>query len=289
MKKFITLLLLSFLTLILVLIVRTFTYQFKKIEKTGDNEVVLTAPSEKAIRRFAGGIRIPTISNEFYEETNFGPFEEFMRYLSDSYPEVYKVMDTDTINTYGMIFHWKGKNSTLKPVLFLSHYDVVPVIGYDQSIITDTIFQLNDKPLPPIQSYAIKWDYPPFSGAVINGRIYGRGTLDMKGMLFSLMEGADNLIAEGFQPERDIWFAFGHDEEVSGRQGAVKIAEYFKNKELNFDAIYDEGGIIAAPSSAIESIKVPLGLVGTGEKGFLTLRLTIKGMGGHSSMPPEKS
>ena len=174
MKKFITLLLLSFLTLILVLIVRTFTYQFKKIEKTGDNEVVLTAPSEKAIRRFAGGICIPTISNEFYEETNFGPFEEFMRYLSDSYPEVYKVMDTDTINTYGMIFHWKGKNSTLKPVLFLSHYDVVPVIGYDQSIITDTIFQLNDKPLPPIQSYATKWDYPPFSGAVINGRIYGR-------------------------------------------------------------------------------------------------------------------
>ena len=289
MKKFITFLLLSFLTLILVLIVRTFTYQFKKIEKTGDNEVVLTAPSEKAIRRFAGGIRIPTISNEFYEETNFGPFEEFMRYLSDSYPEVYKVMDTDTINTYGMIFHWKGKNSTLKPVLFLSHYDVVPVIGYDQSITTDTIFQLNDKPLPPIQSYATKWDYPPFSGAVINGRIYGRGTLDMKCMLFSLMEGADNLIAEGFQPERDIWFAFGHDEEVSGRQGAVKIAEYFKNKELNFDAIYDEGGIIAAPSSAIESIKVPLGLVGTGEKGFLTLRLTIKGMGGHSSMPPEKS
>ena len=61
MKKFITFLLLSFLTLILVLIVRTFTYQFKKIEKTGDNEVVLTAPSEKAIRRFAGGIRIPTI------------------------------------------------------------------------------------------------------------------------------------------------------------------------------------------------------------------------------------
>lgn len=92
-----------------------------------------------------------------------------------------------------------------------------------------------------------------------------------------------------FSQKEDIWFAFGHDEEVSGRQGAVKIAEYFKNKELNFDAIYDEGGIIAAPSSAIESIKVPLGLVGTGEKGFLTLRLTIKGMGGHSSMPPEKS
>lgn len=45
----------------------------------------------------------------------------------------------------------------------------------------------------------------------------------MKCMLFSLMEGADNLIAEGFQPERDIWFAFGQDEEVSGRQGLSKL------------------------------------------------------------------
>ena len=108
-------------------------------------------------------------------------------------------------------------------------------------------------------------------------------------MLFSLMEGADNLIAEGFQPERDIWFAFGQDEEVSGRQGAFKIAGYFKQKGLCFSAVYDEGGIIAAPGSAIESIQEPLALVGVGEKGFLTLRLTIKGMGGHSSMPPSKS
>ena len=107
-------------------------------------------------------------------------------------------------------------------------------------------------------------------------------------MLFSLMEGADNLIAEGFQPERDIWFAFGQDEEVSGRQGAFKIADYMKEKGLRFDAVYDEGGIIAAPGSAMESIKEPLALVGVGEKGFLTLRLTVRGMGGHSSMPPAK-
>lgn len=292
MKRFVALLLLLFLMLILVLIARTITYKFKKIENNrNDKEVVNTTPSEKAIRRFVGGIRIPTISNESYEETNFKPFDEFMKYLANSYPEVYKVMDTDTINKYGMVFHWKGKNRNLKPILFLSHYDVVPVAGYDPStaIPADTIFQLTDKPLPPIHAYAEKWDYPPFSGAVVNGRIYGRGTLDMKCMLFSLMEGADDLITEGFQPERDIWFAFGHDEEVSGRQGALKIADYFKNRGMDFDAVYDEGGIIAAPGSAIESIKAPLGLVGVGEKGFLTLRLTVKGMGGHSSMPPKKS
>lgn len=278
--------------LALIIVVRTFTYKFGSARTTATGqEAINTTPSEKAIRRFAGGIRIPTISNEFYEQTNFKPFDEFKEYLARVYPEVYKTMETDTVNTYGLVFHWKGKNSNLKPILFLSHYDVVPVLGYDPTttVATDTVFRINDKPLPPIQSFSEKWDYSPFSGAVANGRIYGRGTLDMKVLLFSAMEGADDLISEGFQPERDIWFAFGHDEEVGGHQGAFKIADYFKQKGLSFDAVYDEGGIIAGPGSAIESINRPLALVGTGEKGVLTLQLTVRGLGGHSSMPPAKS
>lgn len=291
-KKIIIFLLVIIAILSLVFIIRTITYKFGNTANGSSNkEAVNTKPSEKAIRRFAGGIRIPTISNESYIQTNFKPFDEFKEYLAQVYPEVYRVMETHTINTYGLVFHWKGKNSSLKPILFLSHYDVVPVIGYDPAMIdtSDTILQINDKPIPPIQSISDKWDYPPFSGAVANGRIYGRGTLDMKVMLFSLMEGADNLIAEGFQPERDIWFAFGHDEEVSGRQGALKIADYFKQKGLRFDAVYDEGGIIASPGSAMKMIQKPMALVGIGEKGFLTLQLTVKGIGGHSSMPPAKS
>lgn len=280
------------IVLILVLVVRTLTYKFGDTSHNSVNSTAVdTTPSEKAIRRFAGGIRIATISNDNYEETNFKPFEEFKDYLEKVYPEVYKTMETDTVNTYGMIFRWKGKNSNLKPILFLSHYDVVPVLGYDPTTTTpsDTVFNINDKALAPIDAFADKWDYSPFSGAVANGRIYGRGTLDMKVLLFSLMEGASDLIAEGFQPERDIWFAFGHDEEVSGRQGALKIADYFKQKGLTFDAVYDEGGIIASSGSAIESVQRPLALVGTGEKGFLTLQITVKGLGGHSSMPPAKS
>ena len=93
-----------------VLIVRTVTYKFGKVPKNADDkELVNTAPSEQSVRRFVGGIRIPTISNEVYEETDFKPFDEFMKYLVDSYPEVYRVMDVDTINTYGLVFHWKGK------------------------------------------------------------------------------------------------------------------------------------------------------------------------------------
>lgn len=276
--------------LFLFLIARTIGYKFGKVPTTDNVEEFKPMPSEKALKRFSKGIQIPTISNEVYAETNFKPFKEFMSYLPQAYPKVYEVMETDTVNQYSLFFRWKGKDNTLKPILFLSHYDVVPVVGYDPQtmIATDTLFQADDKALPPIEETTGNWDYSPFSGAIVNGRIYGRGTLDMKCMLFSLMEGADKLINEGFQPERDIYFAFGHDEEVSGRQGALKIADYFKDKGLSFDAVYDEGGIVAAPGSAMESIRIPLGLVGIGEKGFLTLRLKVKGMGGHSSMPPAK-
>jgi len=290
-KNFLAVLLIILLLFAAFLVIRTVTYKFGKTESNTNAESIVTTPSEKALWRFAGGLRIPTVSTEVYEETNFKPFDDFKIYLNKVYPEVYKAMETDTVNQYGLVFHWKGKNKDLKPILFLSHYDVVPVDGYNMSeeVANDTVFQMNDTHLPPLETLSEKWDYSPFSGAVANGRIYGRGTLDMKCMLFSLMEGADGLIAEGFQPERDIWFAFGHDEEVGGQQGAVKIANYFKEKGLSFDAIYDEGGLIASPGSAIESIKKPIGLVGTSEKGFLTLRLKIRGLGGHSSMPPAKS
>lgn len=290
-KKVIIGILALLLILILVLVIKTYTYPFHKNEFSENVSNVDYSVPEQSILRFARGIRIPTVSTVNYEETNFKPFDEFKEYLPKAYPEIYKNMDTVTINNYGLVFHWKGKNKDLKPILFLSHYDVVPVIGYDPVTehASDTIFQPTDKALNPIDSIQSEWDYSPFSGAVVNGRIYGRGTLDMKCMLFSVLEGAESLITQGFQPERDIWFAFGHDEEVGGLQGAIHITEYFKSQGLTFDAVYDEGGIIAAPGSALESITKPMALVGTGEKGFLTLNIKVKGVGGHSSMPPAKS
>lgn len=275
--------------LVAVLLYRTLIYPFHRQDASATPPVI-PALSEKAIMRLAGGIRIPTVSNEVYENTDFVPFDHFQPYLMEAYPAVYTTMDTVTVNKYGLVFRWKGKNSELKPILFLSHYDVVPVTGYEPVVSEkEKIFDLKNQLSVPIDRIQAEWDYPPFSGAVTDGRIYGRGTLDMKGMLFSLLEAADTLISDGFVPERDIWFAFGHDEEVSGRQGAVYIADYFKQKGLTFDAVYDEGGIIAAPGSAMESIQRPLALIGVGEKGFLTLRLRIGGLGGHSSMPPAKS
>ena len=259
----------SLLVLCTVVIVRTATYPF--IRTTGpDGPPRSVEPSAQAVERLAGGIRIPTVSDAI-DRTDDNPFQAFKAYLPQAYPAIYSQLDTLTINEYGLVFRWPGKNPALPPILLCSHYDVVPVLNYDPSA--------PDAPLPG-------WDYPPFSGAVAAGRIYGRGTLDMKGMLFSILEATDSLLAEGFRPERDVWIALGFDEETGGTQGALKIARYFEEQGIAFDAVYDEGGIIIAPG--LGGIQRTAALVGTAEKGFSTIRITVRGTGGHSSMPPEK-
>lgn len=288
MKKIILGIIVIVIVLVLVLIIKTFTYSFTSIKQLAITPAEFPI-NEKAIKRLSEAIQIPTISTVEYNETNFAPFEQFHSFLQEAYPLVYEKLETDTVNTYGLVFHWKGKNSALKPLLFLSHYDVVPVNNYDFSNppAYTPVFNLNEK-ATPLNTYQDAWTYPPFSGAVDHGRIYGRGTLDMKGMLISIMEAADDLLIDGFQPEQDIYFAFGHDEEVSGRQGALRIADYFKKKNIEFDAVYDEGGYVVSPGSVIKSIDKAIALVGVAEKGFLTLQMTVKGIGGHSSMPPKK-
>lgn len=288
MKKILIGLVLLVLLLIIVLVIKTFTYPFTPTKDLANSPEAFPI-NEKAVKRLSEAIQIPTVSNVVYESTNFEPFNQFQAFLKTSYPLIYQKIETYTINEHGLVFHWKGKNTSKKPLLFLSHYDVVPVNNYDfnNPPAYTPVFDISKK-ATPLTDYQNSWTYPPFSGAVDHGRIYGRGTLDMKGMLISILEAADQLLEEGYQPEQDIYFAFGHDEEVSGRQGALKIAEHFKQKKIEFDAVYDEGGFIVSPGSVLKSVDKAIALVGVAEKGFLTVQLTVKGLGGHSSMPPQK-
>jgi Acetylornithine deacetylase/Succinyl-diaminopimelate desuccinylase and related deacylases len=276
-----------FVVFFLFIMIKTAVYPFAEKEYT-DGIALPYELSEKSVKRLAGGIRIPTVS-EYVNLTANNPFDRFKSYLPEVFPGVYSKMDTITINKYGLLLRWKGRNNTRRPILLLAHYDVVPVAGYNPLTTEpgEAIFRMNDAVKAPITIYQTNWTYPPFSGAVADGRIYGRGTLDDKGVLFSILEAADTLMAEGFQPEQDIWFAFGFDEEIGGTEGTVKMAEYFKSHNIDFDAVYDEGSVIIASGQA--GIAEPLALVGLAEKGACTIRITVKGMGGHSSMPPKKS
>jgi carboxypeptidase PM20D1 len=102
------------------------------------------------------------------------------------------------------------------------------------------------------------------------------------------MESMNNLIKNKQVPQRDIYLAFGFDEEVGGQRGAIQIADYFKKKGLKFDAVYDEGGLIMRKGN-VAGVDTDVAVVGCAEKGFLSAKIKVKGLGGHSSMPPMES
>ncbi|WP_199851423.1 M20/M25/M40 family metallo-hydrolase [Parabacteroides pacaensis] len=277
------------IVLVCTVLIRTFISN-NKVTSHEAKPLQLEGEFGKELMRFSGGIAIPTVSNRNYEAMDFEPFIRFGEYLEEAYPLIFRKLQHHRVNKYGIVLRWQGSNSSLKPLLFLSHYDVVPP-GEDtdetqRKHLTDTtgVFQVADTPLPALDSVTATWKYSPFSGAVTDGRIYGRGTLDMKNLLFSLLEASDKLIEENFTPARDIYFAFGFDEEVGGLQGAAKIARYFKEKGLQFEAVYDEGGVVAAAGTA--GIMQDVALIGVAEKGKSSLEITVRGQGGHSSMPP---
>ena len=119
------------------------------------------------------------MSNSDCSKTDFGIFEEFIRYLEVSFPLVHNSMELKRINSYALLYRWKGKNTNKNPALFTSHYDVVPVEAGTEN----------------------KWKYDGFSGAVREGRIWGRGTLDIKSQVMALMEAAEKLIKKTSHPK----------------------------------------------------------------------------------------
>lgn len=291
LKLFLIIFLVLILLFLAVVIIRTLTYPFGSksdgIDRAGG--MARVEVSEQSLRRFSGGIRIPTVGAADYSDVDFGPFDRFKEYLAESYPQIYAATEQTVVNTYGLVFRWKGTDPAAKPLLFLSHYDVVPADESDgqEDTVGENIFSPDDATTGGRDGYYDRWEYPPFSGAVAGGKVYGRGTLDMKCMLFAVMEAADALIGEGFSPAQDIWFAFGQDEENGGLHGAVEIAKHFNALGLEFAAVYDEGGLIVAPGTG--GIDKAMALVGVAEKGFLTVTITVKGLGGHSSMPPART
>jgi carboxypeptidase PM20D1 len=143
--------------------------------------------------------------------------------------------------------------------LILAHYDVVP-------------------------AEKEKWSLDPFGAVEKDGYIYGRGALDMKSILIAIMEAAETLCAGGFNPGRDIWFAFGGDEERTGVQGAGETAKWFAQRGQRFAWILDEGTPVG--ENQIPGLDSPLALFSVEEKGFLSLDLTVVQRPGHASRPP---
>lgn len=217
---------------------------------------------QSAINHLSKAIQFKTISYPNYE-MDYEIFSDFLEFLESSYPHIHKKCPREIVNKYSPVYYWKGKDSKLKPLLLIAHYDVVPV---EESTLKD-------------------WKVEPFKGTLKDDYVWGRGTLDNKNQLISVMESVEYLIEEEFTPERDIYFAFGFDEEIGGARGAKGISQYFEDKNIEFEAVIDEGGAII--EGMMEGLDKTAALVGVAEKGNTNIKISLTGKGGHSSMPPQ--
>ena len=206
-----------------------------------------------------------TISYTKESLIDFNEYRAFLDFLERTYPRVHERMDRRMINGYSPVYHLKSLNPKNLPILLLGHYDVVPV---EENTNKD-------------------WDKDPFSGQIHENYIYGRGALDDKDQVISIMEALEALFEKGFEPKRDIYVAIGFDEEIGGEKGAKAIAQYFSEENLFFDLVLDEGGAVVVDT--VEGVKKPLALIGVAEKGSSMIKITAYGDGGHSSMPKKGS
>lgn len=192
-----------------------------------------------------------------------GPWLAFHEFLERTYSVFHATASKELIADYTLLYTWPGSDPELDPILLMAHQDVVPVnIGTEDG-----------------------WDAHPFSGAVKDGYVYGRGTLDDKTSLITLLESAEALMKDGFQPKRTLIFLFGHDEEVSG-SGAQAAVAHMKAQGISPEMVLDEGFMIVEPFPLTGEA---VGMIGIAEKGYVTLRLTSEAAGGHSSVPPRNS
>ncbi len=257
-KKILLSLLVIVIVFCAVLVIKTFTFSFKQPKYAAIEGV--SVPNT-AIERFQKSITFKTISYLESEKLDSAEFQGFHDFLAASYPLTDSVLDKKFFN-YSVLYTWQGTDRDLPAVVMMGHLDVVPV---DESTMD-------------------KWDADPFSGKLIGERIIGRGTMDDKINVMALMEASEMLIANGFQPSRTIHFSFGHDEEVGGDNGAKLVAEYLKSTGQEIAFAIDEGGYLA--ERFVPGLNKTLAVINTGEKGYVSYKLTINTPGGHSSQPP---
>ena len=268
MKKVIKALGWMLLLLVVVVLGRTFLLPSKQIGPLPHTAEGVDA--QKVAQDLSGAIPFRTISwgeegSDAQRQATQEAFVDFHAYLEKTFPQVYAKLDHETVGANNLLFVWKGSDAALKPILLLGHQDVVPVEEGTEG----------------------KWTRPPFSGEIADGFIWGRGTLDDKMTVVGVLEAVDLLLSKGFQPKRTVILAFGQDEEVGGLEGAEKIAELLKSRGVQAEFVTDEGGFLF--KGMMPGVSAPVAAIGTSEKGYLSLQLTVETAGGHSSVPPPTS
>jgi len=243
------------------LVVLTRTIMFTQKARTPRDVSFSGLDIQGAVQRRSQAIQFKTVSTQDQHGFNADEFRRQHAFIQESFPRVHQHLKREVINEFSLLYTWQGNDEKLKPVMFTSHLDVVPVEPGTEG----------------------DWEYPPFSGHITDTHVYGRGTMDVQCGVMGLLEAVEWLLEHGYKPARTIYLAFGHDEEVDGIEGAMKIAEVLERRGVELDYLLDEGLVIA--HNLLSQKQEPVALVAIAEKGYLSLELSVESEGGHSSVP----
>ncbi|MFS0715324.1 M20/M25/M40 family metallo-hydrolase [Microbacterium sp. 2P01SA-2] len=215
-----------------------------------------------AVERFRELLRIPTVSHSVLTASDARHLGRFRETLQRLYPRLHAELEHELVGEHAMLYRWSGHASEA-PLVLMAHYDVVPVVPGE-------------------------WKHSPFE-AVLTGEgteatIHARGAIDDKGSLVAILEAVESLVADGWRPARDVYLAFGHDEEVAGL-GAPAIVEVLRERGVGPAVVLDEGGAVV--SGAVPGVDVETAMIGVAERGVMTLDLIAREGGGHASTPPQ--
>jgi carboxypeptidase PM20D1 len=236
------------------------TYRFNPASESSKPSITINKYDSAALH-LSQALQIKTVSFGDTLPIDTAEFIKFRTFMETTYPLMHQKLEKKSFNLFSYVFTWKGKDTTLAPYVLMAHTDVVPVEAIAES----------------------KWSYPSFSGTIDKDTIWGRGAVDDKGSAIAIMEAVELSLKENIQPSRTIYLCFGHDEEISGKRGAAIFSKWFDSSNIKPALVLDEGGMV--DTEKFKANGRPVAVVGTGEKGYTNIDLTVEIPGGHSSTP----
>ena len=254
MEYVVAALILTMLVLLAVILIRTALFRPKKQQTVIPDAVEFDRDS--AVNALAELVKCKTVSYHDHSLEDDAEFEKLIAMLPTLYPRVFDVCSFQQLPDRALLLRWPGKRDD-HPCVMMAHYDVVPVM--EES-----------------------WEKPPFAAIIEDEVMWGRGTLDTKVTFNAILSAANYLIAKGFVPENDMYFAFSGGEEVNG-MGAVNIVNYFFAHDIHPALVLDEGGAVV--ENVFPGVSQPCGLVGIAEKGMINVQYSCRSNGGHASAP----
>ena len=239
--------------LLLIAVVRTLLMPKKKSDyKANEDE----KESLRLAEKLSTMIKYDTTSHANIHEVD--KFLGFHKVLEELFPLVHRNLEKTEIDG-NLLFYWKGKSSE-KPILLMSHQDVVPAEG--------------------------EWKHEPFSGDIADGKVWGRGAADTKCTVMAFFEAVEELLKEGYTPPVDVYLASSCTEDWAG-DGAPTIVNELKRRGVELFLVCDEGGCII--TDPIGGVNGNFAMVGVFEKGKADVKFTAHSTGGHASAPTKNT